>query len=387
MNRTFGKFLVLGVVALAAFVGDSSTSQADWPWWGGYPTYSYGVGYYPYGQAYSTNYWPSSYYVGYGSYSLYPSYGWSGYGSYGCGTSCCGSSGCGTSCCGSSFCGSPCGGCSSCGSSGCCGSGGCGFSGCGSPCGGGCGLACGPSCGGCGAGGCGTAGSGCGATTLPPGTKPKPVPDEGFTPRTYDPDAPAPRPGPAERPTRPAPATAPIGGPPAATGTEADPGTGRYSRDRSGDGVTRPPATQPKDNFDAPVTKPAPSSTSPPGGTPKDTEPPFNTEAKKPLAPVQQRGTDKKAPIATPDDDGSQDVPKSKTDLKKPSAENPDREQPQKKGPALTLQDRSTWHLTGISRPLFGQIARNAAPLPERLSPSTADWAVFSADEAQVVRR
>ncbi|HEV7998492.1 MAG TPA: hypothetical protein VGP63_01355, partial [Planctomycetaceae bacterium] len=82
MNRTVGRFLVLGVVALAASLGFGSTSQADWPWDGGYPMYGYNYtagyspySYYPYGTSYSTNYWPSSYYVGYGSYSLYPSWG------------------------------------------------------------------------------------------------------------------------------------------------------------------------------------------------------------------------------------------------------------------------------------------------------------------------
>ena len=86
---------------------------------------------------------------------------------------------------------------------------------------------------------------------------------------------------------------------------------------------------------------------------------------------------------------GCGDAPKEKpkTDAKKPSAENRTDEQPQTGRSALTLQDRSTWNLTGISRPLFGQISQNAAPLPERLSPSTGDWAVFSADEAQVARR
>jgi hypothetical protein len=127
------------------------------------------------------------------------------------------------------------------------------------------------------------------------------------------------------------------------------------------------------------VTKPAGP---PSAATPKDVDPTF--EAKKPLVPVPQ-----KAPISAPDNAGAPDATpsKAKTDLKKPSAENRSDEQPQKKGPALTLQDRSTWHLTGLSRPLFGQIAQTAAPLPERLSPTTGDWAVFSADEGQIVRR
>jgi hypothetical protein len=214
------------------------------------------------------------------------------------------------------------------------------------------------------------------------------VPEDGFTPRpspTYDDTTPRPN----ERPPKPAPSTGPAGGggplgPPAA-GTDTDTGAGRYSRDRSGEGPSKAPATQtPKDGFDAPITK-SPSASTP---APKDTEP-FNTEAKKPLVPVQQHGADKKAPVAAPDDAGTPDPAptKSKTDLKKPSAENREDAQPQKKGPALTLQDRSTWHLSGISRPLFGQIAQSTAPLPERLSSSAGDWAVFSADEAQVVRR
>jgi hypothetical protein len=374
MNRTFGRFLVLGLVALAASVGDQSTSQADWPWWDGYPTYSYGAGYYPYGTPYSTNYWPSSYYVGYGSYSLYPSYAWPG---CGCGSSCGASS-----CCASSYCGSSCGGCSS----GCCGLGGCGYSGCGTACGSGCGFACGPSC--CGVGGCGTGGAGCGATDLAPGAKAKPVPEPKFEPRTYDPDAPVPRPGSTERSPRPASPNG-LGGPPAAG--DPDAGAKPYSRDRSGDGATKPPAgAVPKDKdelFNTPVTKPAGP---PSAATPKEVDPTFgNTEAKKPLVPVPQKGTDKKAPISAPDEAGAPDATpsKAKTELKKSSAENRSDEQPQREGSALTLQDRSTWHLSGLSRPLFGQIAQTAAPLPERLSPMTGDWAVFSADEALIVRR
>ncbi len=392
MSRTVGRFLVLGVVALAASLGFGSTSQADWPWDGGYPAYGYGynyaagyspysASYYPYGTPYSTNYWPSSYYVGYGSYSLYPSYAWPG---CGCGNSCCASS-----CCGSSCCGSSCGSCSSCVSSGCCGVGGCGYSSCGSACGSGCGLACGSSCcgvGACGVGGCGV-GSGCGATNVAPGTKPKPVPDEKFEARPYDPDAPVPRPGSTERPPRPASPDGLSSPPPAG---DPDSGTSRYNRGRPGDTTTKPPAggvPKDKDGFEGPVPKPAGP---PSAATPKEPEPTFGTtETKKPLVPVPQKGTDKKAPISAPDDAGAPDASpsKSKTDLKKPSAENRSDEQPQKKGPALTLQDRSTWHLTGLSRPLFGQIAQTAAPLPERLSPTTGDWAVFSADEAQIVRR
>ena len=156
MNRTIGRFLILGVVGLALSLGGRSTAEAQWSWWdGGY--YNYGVGYAPYAYGYgyspySTNYWPSQYYVGYGSYSLWPG-------------SCCG--GCGT--CGGG-CGSSCGSCcgiSSYCSSGCCGAGscggGCGVASCGGGCGSGCGLACAPSCG-C-SGGCGVSGSsGCGAT-------------------------------------------------------------------------------------------------------------------------------------------------------------------------------------------------------------------------------
>jgi hypothetical protein len=230
-------------------------------------------------------------------------------------------------------------------------------------------------------------GSGCGATDLAPGAKPKPVPEPKFEPRTYDPDAPAPRPGSTERSPRPASPNG-LSGPPAAG--DPDAGAKPYSRDRSGDGTTKPPAggvPKDKDGFDVPVTKPAGP---PSAATPKDVDPTFgNTEAKKPLVPVPQKGTDKKAPIAAPDEAGAPDATpsKAKSDLKKPSAENRSDEQPQKKGPALTLQDRSTWRLSGLSRPLFGQIAQTAAPLPERLSPTTGDWAGFSADEAQIVRR
>ncbi len=381
MNRAIGKFLVLGVVGLALSFGGSSTAKAQWSWWdGGYYNYgagyspsAYGYGYYPY----STSYWPSSYYVGYGSYSMYPSYAaWPG---CGCGSSCYGGS-CGGSCCGTSLCGSACGGgCSSCGTSGCCGLASCGSC-CGSSCGSGCGLACGPSCG----TGCGT--PGCGATNLPPGTKAKPIPEEGFQARpspTYDDTAP--RPGSTERtPRSSSPSANGLGGPPPAG--DPDAGTQPYSRNRSGDGGTKQPAAQtPPKDFEAPVGK-SPAPTTPPAGGPKDAEP---FETKKPLVPIQSRGADKKAPISTPDDPADAVTPtfKPKTDAKKPSAENRTDEQPQKGRSALTLQDRSTWHLTGISRPLFGQIAQSTAPLPERLSPSTGDWAVFSADEAQVARR
>ena len=134
-----------------------------------------------------------------------------------------------------------------------------------------------------------------------------------------------------------------------------------------------------------------PSTTTPPlGGAPKD-DVPFETKK-----PILQRGTDKKAPISTPDDPAPEDTsstkkakPATNPDLKKPSAELEDKsdERTRQNAPALTLQDRSTWQLTGVSRPLFGRIANRPAPTPERLTSSSGDWAVFSADEAQVVRR
>jgi hypothetical protein len=209
------------------------------------------------------------------------------------------------------------------------------------------------------------------------------VRDEKFEARPYDPaDATTPRPGSTERPQRPGSPNGASGPPPAG---DQDPGTRPYTRDRSGD-TTKP---LPKDEFSDPA-KPAPA----PGTPAKKPEPTFGTETetKKPTVPVQQRGADKKekAPILTPDDPYVPDAAppsKSKTDLKKPSAENRSDELPLKKVSALTLQERSTWHLSGISRPLFGQIAQSTVPLPERLSPSTGDWAVLSADEAQVVRR
>ena len=214
MNRTLGRFLILGVVGLVLSLGGRSTAEAQWSWWdGGY--YNYGVGYAPYAYGYgyspySTNYWPSQYYVGYGSYSLWPG-------------SCCGGCGtCGGGCgsCGvSSYCGSGCSGVGGCG-------GGCGVASCGGLCGSGCGLACAPSCG-C-SGGCGVSG-GCGATA--PAGKPKPVPDGEFQPRTYDPDAP---PRPNERSPKPAPSTSAGGlvSPPPA-GADVDTGAGRFSRDRA----------------------------------------------------------------------------------------------------------------------------------------------------------
>jgi hypothetical protein len=383
MNRTIGRFLILGVVGLALSLGGRSTAKAQWSWWdGGY--YNYGVGYSPYAYGYgyspySTNYWPSQYYTSYGSYySPWSTSYWPG--------SCCGGcSSCGGGC--GSSCGSCCGISSGC-SSGCCGiggcSGGCGVASCGGFCGSGCTLACGPSCG-C-SSGCGTS-SGCGASTPAPAGKPRPEPDGGFTPRpspTYDDAAPKP----TERSPRTPLTNPPAGGSPPAAGMDADPGTGRYSRDRAGDGL-KPAPTQTKDNFDLPATKSG--TTSPPaGGAPKD-DVPFETKK-----PILQRGADKKAPISTPDDPASEDTsskkkakPDTNPDLKKPSAELEDKsnERTRQNAPALTLQDRSTWHLTGVSRPLFGRIANRPAPTPERLTSSNGDWAVFSADEAQVVRR
>ncbi len=374
MNRTIGRFLVLGVLGLAVCFSGRSTAEAQWSWWdGGY--YNYGVGYAPYSYGYgygyypySSYYWPSSYYVGYGSYSL--GY-WPG--------SCCG--GCGT--CGGG-CGSACGSCGiSCCSSGCCGisscGGGCGVAGCG--CGSGCTLACGPSCG-CSSG----CGNGCGTSTPAPSGKPRPEPDGGFTPRTYDPDAAPPRSN--ERNPK-APSTSTGGPGPAPAAAEGDTGAEHFSRGRTGDATKAPSSQPPKDNFDLPATKAAPVTPPPGGGAPKD-DAPF--EAKKPAVPIPQRGADKKAPISTPDDaapdPGSAKKAKTdnNTDLKKPSAEI-ENERTRENAPALTLQDRSTWRLTGVSRPLFGRIASRPTPTPERLTSSSGDWAVFSADEAQVVRR
>jgi hypothetical protein len=109
-------------------------------------------------------------------------------------------------------------------------------------------------------------------------------------------------------------------------------------------------------------------------------------ETKKPSVPIQQKA---KAPIAPPDETSGQDAaPAQKSnDLKKPSAEKKGNEQLPGKGPALTLQDRATWRLAVTSRPHFGRIANRPAPMPERLNSSAGDWAVFSADDAQVVRR
>jgi hypothetical protein len=377
MNRFSRRLLPVAIVGLVVSLSACPTTiRADWPSGGccGYSTYSYGVGYYPY----TASYWPSTYYVGYGSYSLWPSYSWGGCGSscYG-GCSSCG--GCGSCYGGCSTCGSWCGsGCY--GSSGCCGIGGCGAacggSCCGGACGTGCGLACGPGC----SGGCasGVAGAGCGATSPPPANaKPQPTPDGRFVPRTYDPDAP-----PEREPKSRAPGAA--GAPPAAGADET--GTGRpYSRDRSGDGTKSPAAPAPKDNFDAPI--PKPPAGGPAAGTLKDGDTTF--EAKKPpLVTVPQHGTDKKAPVTTPDDVTPDATPAKKSDqLKKPSAEIREDVPAPKKGPALTLQDRATWRLANVSRPLFGRIASRPAPIPQRLTSSSGDWAVFSADEAQVARR
>jgi hypothetical protein len=124
---------------------------------------------------------------------------------------------------------------------------------------------------------------------------------------------------------------------------------------------------------------------------PKDSEQTFET--KKPSVSIQQRGTEKKAPIAPPDEAAPQDASptqKSGPDSKKPSAEKTEKKGDDHlptKGPALTLQDRATWHLAGASRPLFGRIANRPAAIPERLTSSAGDWAVFSADEAHVARR
>jgi hypothetical protein len=128
--------------------------------------------------------------------------------------------------------------------------------------------------------------------------------------------------------------------------------------------------------------------TTPASTVPKDSEQTFET--KKPSVPIEQHGTDKKAPIAPPEDAAPQDskpTQKSTPDSKKPSAENKGNDQLRTKGPALTLQDRATWRLAGTSRPLFGRIANRPAPIPERLTSSGGDWAVFSADEAQLARR
>jgi hypothetical protein len=372
MNRMIGRFLILGVVGLAASLCDQSTARADWPWGGccGYRGYTYGAGYYPYSLgSFSGGYWPSSYYAGYPTWGSY--YGGGCCGTSGCGTcggcgSGCGGSCWGGSCCATSGCGSSC-----CGVTGGCGSLGCGSYGCGG-CSSGCGLACGSDC----SGGCGVAGSGCGAVTTPPGTKPKPVPDGEFQPRTYDPGAPTPAERTPRRGPRPdsgdgGPAPLPGGaggagpaGPPAA-GMDAEPGAGKpYTRERSGDGTKPPAGKAPADGFESPAASPAtksPSSTTPP----KDGDVPFET--KKPLAPIPQRDTKKKAPVTAPDDSPSADAGSSK--------------------PALTLQDRMTWHLTGVSRPTFGEIARRSAPVPERLTPSTSDWAVLSSDRTDIVRR
>jgi len=376
MNRSIGRLLFLGILGLALSLADQSLARAQWGWWDGWnpSAYSYGVGYYPYWGSYSTSYWPSSYYVGYGSYSLWPSYS--------CYSPCCGSScwgGCGG--CGSCGLSSGCCGIAGCGS-GCCGVGGCGISSCG-VCDSGCGLACAPSCG-C-SSGCASSGPGCGATTTPaPGARPKPTPDGEFTPRTYDPDA-NPKPKPAPTPGATGGPSGPAAAGPAAASPETDPGARAFSRDRSG---KVPP---PDNNFDAPVTPKAGATTSPPaGGTPKESDPTFETkEAKKPTVPVQQRGADKKAPITPPEEPAGPDAAppqKASPDSKKPSAEKKD-DHVGNKGPALTLQDRSTWRLAGVSRPLFGRIANRPAPIPSRLPSSSGDWAVFSADETQVVRR
>ena len=293
MNRSIGRLLILGTVGLALSFGDFSIAHAQWSWWGGgYPdAYSYGVGYAPYWGTYSTSYWPSSYYVGYGSYSLWPSYS--------CGSPCCGSSCGGSSCCGSSC--SPSTGC--CGVSGCggCGFSGCGISGCGGVCGSGCGLACGPDCctGGCGTSLAGPGGCGTTAPPTPPGAKPRPMPEDGFTPRGYDPGA-EPRPGDRTRPGAGGAGTAT----PSAAGPDADSGAGRYARSRSGNGTKAPPAQPPADTFDAPVQKTTP--TAPASTVPKDSEQTFET--KKPSVPIEQHGTDKKAPIAPPEDAAPQEL-------------------------------------------------------------------------------
>jgi hypothetical protein len=371
MNRTIGRFLILGVVGLALSLGTQSSARAQWGWGWDPGYYNYGVGYYPY----SANYWPSSYYVGYGSYSLSPSNSWGAY--YGGCGSCGGCSTCGgCSSCGPSWCGS-------CSSGGCGSCGGCGVSSCGG-CGSCYGLACGPSCG-C-SSGCGTStGSGCGATTPVP-AKPRSAPAEPtFEPRPYDPNAPSERPR-----TTPAPAAGnPAAAGPSPAGPDADAGTGAGRYQRSGDGTKTAPTKSPDDEFNQPVTKP--KTTQPPASTnSKDTDPGFGTnETKKVTEPIQQRVN--KAPV-NPPDDATQDPPLPKKakpeskDQKTPSAQN-SREPAESNAPALTLQERATWRLAGISRPLFGRIVTRPAPVPERVTSSTGDWAVFSADEAQVVRR
>jgi len=49
-------------------------------------------------------------------------------------------------------------------------------------------------------------------------------------------------------------------------------------------------------------------------------------------------------------------------------------------GPALQLQDRPTWHVTAMRQPVVVGVKTAAAPVPERITSTSAEWVLLPVD-------
>lgn len=340
MKRPMLRFIATIVLAtMGVLTGDTSGNACLFPW--------FGCGGSPCGTGYCGGYYRPTYAA---YYPMGPYY------SPCCGGGC--SSGCAPSCgscCGASY--SSCNlGCCPVASS--CSPWGCPAQGC-----------CGTVSGGCGA--CAT-GSGCsagpsGAGPSPPPAAHPPGSDSNFKPRSYEP-----QPGPdTDRPANPktTQSSPPTDGGgfqnPMPGGSDTTPAPKQFKRDSkaTGDGApAAPPDTKagnvtPTFGNDAP---PKSTSDQPKNSDPADGKQLF--DAKKPVtSPGTPPQSGKKAPM-----------PK---DLNEPKATDLE-----PSGPALQLQDRATWHVTAMRRPVVVGVKTAAAPVPERITSTSAEWVLLPVD-------
>jgi hypothetical protein len=117
-------------------------------------------------------------------------------------------------------------------------------------------------------------------------------------------------------------------------------------------------------------------------------------EAKKPLSTIPQYQS-KKAPLPQMEDESGQpskaaapgqkpgSVPPAASDDGSHSFALTNADRLFRTNPALSLQERPTWHYSASPSPI-GFPLTAAAAVPERLSPSAPNWAVLPADAAVV---
>jgi hypothetical protein len=222
--------------------------------------------------------------------------------------------------------------------------------------------------------GAGAPGSSCAAGPSSAGPSPPPAAhppgtDGKFQPRSYEPPPGTDTDRPANPKTtgaaQPAPGTDPAYEKPRPSGPDASPTPQPYKRNNNPGAEGPSSATSDGKSADVPQTFAPPAPPKATSDQQKKSDPADGNQlfdAKKPTAPPETPPpSGKKAPMPKDLND-----PKA-TDLE-PS------------GPALQLQDRPTWHVTAMRQPVVVGVKTAAAPVPERITSTSAEWVLLPVD-------